>query len=108
MMPGMMGQQPQQFDPRREAIDRMMRGGQMPMQMPQNSSKNGECLYVNRDLIPGARKGAKVWVLASVGEVGSKIELTPISAQVAGAEQEERTEDQDSASASPAQDGGGY
>lgn len=104
MMPGMMpmqGQPQAPFDPRREAIDRMMKGGQMPMQMPQTSSKNGECLYVNRDLIPGARKGAKVWVLASVGEVGSKIELTPISAQVAGSEQEEPTEDQDSTTASP-------
>lgn len=107
-MMGMMGQPQQQFDPRREAIDRMMRGGQMPMQMPQTSSRNGECLYVNRDLIPGARKGTKVWVLASVGEVGSKIELTPISAQVAGSEAEEPEGEEDSATASPSQSGGGY
>jgi hypothetical protein len=93
---------------RQAAIEQMLsQGGQQPMSMPQAASKDGSCIYVDRDMIPPkAARGQKVWILAKVEQLGSKVELTPISAQVVGAEMEGDAEEDSESGESSSQNGG--
>ncbi len=94
------------------AIQELLKEGNSPMNNPMSGNQDYSKVFLQRDFLPaGARRGQKVWILAQVGELGSKAEVTPISAQLAGVEVQGNSgqeEDSEPAAAAQAQGGSDY